>query len=101
MEELSKTTLKALTDITGETKLEVAINSTLRDALEHRMELVEKGIKSFEKRYGIGFSDFKKKWREGKIKDKFSYSIEKDYIEWETLATRKKRLEEAAKWLKP
>lgn len=71
--ELSKTTLKALTDITGETKLEVAINSTLRDALEHRMEMIEKDMKNFEKKYRATFSEFKKKWREGKIKDKFSY----------------------------
>lgn len=98
--ELSKTTLKALADITGETKLEVAINSTLRDALEHRMEIVDKGIVDFEKKYRMNFSEFKKKWHEGKIKDKFSYSVEKDYIEWETLATRKKRLGEAARWLK-
>jgi len=58
--ELSKTTLKILTDITGETRLENAINLTLKDALEHRMEIVEKGIKNFEKKYGTTFGEFKK-----------------------------------------
>ncbi|MEK6888036.1 MAG: hypothetical protein AABX14_03770 [Candidatus Aenigmatarchaeota archaeon] len=99
MEELSKTTLKVLTDITGETDIGTAINSTLKDALEHRMELVEKGMKNFEKKYGMNFSEFKKKWHEGKIKNKFSYNVEKEYIEWETLDTRKKRLKEASRWL--
>lgn len=98
--ELSKTTLKVLADISGETRLESAINSTLRDALEHRMEIVEKSIKNFEKKYSMTFAEFKKKWKEGKIKNKFSYGIEKDYIEWETLDTRKKKLEEASAWLK-
>jgi len=98
--ELSKTTLKVLTDITGETRLENAINSTLKDALEHRMEIVEKGIKNFEKKYGMTFGKFRKRWNEGKIKNKFSYGVEKDYVEWETLDTRKKKLEEASVWLK-
>lgn len=100
MEELSKSTLRALADITGETRLETAISSTLRDALEHRIEAVEKGMKSFEKKYEMNFSQFKKNWQEGGIKNKFSHSVEKDYIEWETLATRMKRLKEASRWLK-
>lgn len=100
MEEISKATLKALADITGETRLDTAISATLKDAVEHRLEIVGNGIKNFEKKYGMGFSEFKKKWNEGKIKNKFSYSVEKDYLEWETLVTRKKRLEEASKWLK-
>ena len=98
--EISKATLKALTDITGETKLDVAISSTLRDALEHRMEIVERGIKIFEKKYRTDFSGFKKKWHEDKIKNKFSYSTERDYLEWAMLETRKKKLKEASRWLK-
>ena len=92
--------MKVLTDITGETNLGTAINSTLKDALEHRMSLVEKGMKNLGKKYGMNFSEFNKKWHEGKIKNKFSYNVEKDYIEWETLDTRKKRLKEASRWLK-
>ena len=95
---LSKFTLKVLADITGETVVEKAIGSTLRDALEHRTEMVEKGMKNFEKKYGMKFSEFKKRWN--KMKNRFSYSVERDYIEWETLVTRKKKLKEASRWVK-
>lgn len=98
--QLSKTTLKALTDITGEKRLDVAVSSTLRDALEHRLEIVKKDMKKFEKKYGMNFSEFKKRWQKGEIRNKFYYSVERDYIEWETLKTRKKRLKEASRWVK-
>jgi len=40
---------------------------------------------------------------EGRLKGgwkPWTYGVEKDYMEWETLDTRKKKLEEASVWLK-
>lgn len=72
---------------------------TLKDMIEHRLEKIEKEIKVLEKKYRTNFSEFEKNWKSGKIKSKFSYAVEKDYLEWDSLITRKKKLEQASKWL--
>jgi len=97
--EIPKGTIKILSDITGEPRLDVAIRMTLRDMIEHRLEKIEKELKELEKKYGANFSEFERNWKGGKIKNKFSYIVEKDYLEWDSLITRKKKLEQASKWL--
>lgn len=97
--EIPKGTIKILSDITGEPRPDVAIRMTLKDMIEHRLEKIEKEIKGLEKKYRTSFSEFEKNWKSGKIKNKFSYPVEKDYLEWDSLITRKKKLEQASKWL--
>jgi len=92
-----KSTLKALTEITGEKRVDLAFSMTVKDVIEHRLEKVNEGINKLEGKYRANFSNFKKLWR--KRKDKFSYELEKDYIEWENLTTRKAKLKRAMKWL--
>lgn len=97
--EIPKGAIKVLSEITGEPRLDVAIRMTLKDVIEHRLEKIEKGIKELEKKYRTNFSEFEKSWKNGKNKNKFSYAVEKDYLEWDSLITRKKKLEQASKWL--
>ena len=92
--------VKILKDLTGEDRLDAAVHMTLKDAVEHKLEKIEDGIKAFERKHGAKFNDFKKKWESGEIKGKYTRPIEKDFMEWEALLSRKKRLEKALKWLR-
>lgn len=98
-ESISKSTAKLLKDITGEADLDLAMRATLKDALEHRLEEIERKEKEFREKYGMEFEKFEESWEDGKIKDKYSYDVESDYWEWEGLKTRRKKIEEALKWV--
>lgn len=99
IKQIPKQTKRILIDITGEPRLDVAINMTLKDAAQYRLNEISKKIKKFNERYKSEFGKFEKLWKEGKIKDKFSYEVEKDYLEWDSLVTRKNKLERILKWV--
>ena len=96
---LSPSVVKFLLEITGSSDLNVAVKEISKDAIEHRLEKIESEIRKFEEKYGMTFEEFKRAWEEGKIKNKHSYEVEKDFWEWEGLMSRKKKLEEVLKWL--
>jgi len=79
---------KALMDLTGEPRIELAIMDLLKDAIEHRIEKIEKEINDYEKKYGMSFEEFKEKFNKDEISDSYSYDIEMDYLEWEGLISR-------------
>ena len=47
---------KTLLEITGEPRLEIAILDILKDAIEHRIEKIERELKRFEEKYHIAYS---------------------------------------------
>lgn len=79
---------KTLMDLTGEPRVELAIMDLLKDAIEHRIEKIEKEINDYEKKYGMSFEEFKEKFEKGEIADSYSYDVEMDYLEWEGLISR-------------
>ncbi|MEW6618653.1 MAG: hypothetical protein AB1422_04790 [bacterium] len=98
-EVISKSTQKILTELTGEPRFDVALQITLRDIVEHRLEIIEREIFVFEGKYKLSFEEFARQWKEGKIPDKYSFEVEKDYWEWEGLISRKKKIEGIREWL--
>ncbi len=96
---ISKTIEKVLIDLTGQPQPEVALQTGVRDILEHRLEKVNSGLKKYERKYKNTFLEFKKRWDENKIKDKYAYDVEKDYWEWESLYSRKIKLQEMSQWI--
>lgn len=92
---ISKDTAKLLKDITGEPRLDAAIRMTVKDALKHRLEMIESDIRDLKDKYGMKFTEFEEAWENGKIEEKYSYDVESDYWEWEELVTRKKKIEKA------
>jgi hypothetical protein len=51
--------------------------------------------KSYELKYGMTFSEFAVAWEKNDIPDRWSHSVERDYMEWEGLeAERKKQIQE-------
>ena len=94
-----KVALRALTELTGEPRFEVALRIALRDAVEHRLEKIEAGISAYEETYGMSFDAFEAKARDGEIPEQFSYEVESDYLEWDGLVCRKRKLETIRQWL--
>lgn len=100
---ISKFALKALIELTGQPQLDVAILVMLRDAIEHRLEKINVDLEAYERRYGMSFREFEAQGQSGELteltRDRFSYEVEKDYFEWDSLVTRKRKLEETYRWL--
>ena len=96
---IPKVALRALTELTGEPRLDVALLIALRDAIEHRLEKINIAIHDYERKYGIPFEQFQARGQDKSIPDQFSYEVESDYLEWDGLMSRKKKLEKIGQWL--
>jgi hypothetical protein len=96
---IPKTTLQALTELTGEPRLNVALLLTLQDAIAHRLAKINADIQRLEGKYGMPFEQFESLGEQGKLPDRFSFAVESDYLEWDGLVSRKKKLENMAQWL--
>ena len=75
---------KILKDREGRTLKEKFTRLMLSD-LENRLRCCTDRLYEFEKNYGLSFRQFKRDWLEDKILDKYSYGVEADYMEWESL----------------
>lgn len=85
--------MKVLSDVTGEPRVDLAIHDIIIDAVEHRLEKIQTEMKTFEEKYLMPFKEFDIKFQSELIPDQFSYTVEKDYLEWEGLISRQRRLE--------
>ena len=91
---ISKSIYKILTDLTGEARFEVALHLAMKELVRLKLKEVEEHMKQFEQRYQMEFSLFKQTWNEGRIANKHSYEVERDYWEWEAAVTNRARLQE-------
>lgn len=96
---ISKAALRALTQLTGEPRPDVALLITLKDAVEHRLEKIDLAIHKLEQKYGMNLEQFLKRSEEGTIPSQFSYEVERDYLEWDGLMSRKEKIEKIGQWL--
>jgi len=91
--------LKALTELTGEPRLDVALHIALRDAVEYRLKKINDAIRGYECKYEMHFEQFQAHSQAENIPNQFSYKVESDYLEWDGLMSRKKKLEKIMQWL--
>lgn len=91
---ISKPIHKILTDLTGETRLDVALHLATKDLVRLKFKEAEEQRKRFEERYQMDFEAFKQAWGKGQITGNYSYEVERDYWEWEAAVTDEKRLRE-------
>ena len=82
---ISKPLYKILTELTGERRFDVALHLATKDLVRFKLQEAEQQIKGFEQRYAMPFEQFQQAWENGQIADKYSYEVEKDYWEWETV----------------
>lgn len=64
----------------------------VKEALVLRLQETSKKIAVFEGKYNKGFFEFKRAWLRAKPKQKHSYDMESDYIDWEALEEYKRDL---------
>jgi len=91
---ISKPLYRVLSDLTQESRVEVALPLAIKDLVRLRIQETSEQRAAFERRYGMDFAAFQKAWNEGDIAGKYSYKVERDYWEWEAADTDKGRLEE-------
>jgi hypothetical protein len=87
---LSKDVKEVLDFIPGK-KTEDKIVNLIIDVLTFRLRGCEEKIVELEAKYGMTFEEFKESWDGGKIADKHSHRVERDYMEWEGFQMEKKR----------
>ena len=92
--------LKALTDITGEIHLDSALRIVTQDAIAHRLESLAKQRHILEQKYGMSFEQFDVRFQAEEFPNQYSYEVEQDYLEWEGLLCRQRRLQEVGDWLR-
>ena len=96
---LPKGTAQALRELTGETRPEAALLLVLRDALAYRLEQIKKELQAFEAKYHMTFNEYRQRWESEDRPEDYQWEAERDYLEWEALITRKRRLQDTYSWL--
>jgi len=99
-EAISPQLFKVLLDVTGEVRLDSALRIVARDAIAHRLDHLATQINALEQKYGLAFEEFDKRFQAGEVPNQHNYEIEQDYLEWEGLICRQRRLKEAEEKLR-
>ena len=96
---LPKGTARALRDVTGEPRPDVALLLVLRDAVAYRLGQIEADLHAFEAKYGMVFDEYRQRWESEDHDEDYRWDAERDYLAWEALVTQKNRLENVYSWL--
>ena len=88
-----------LSKLTGQSRPDVALSLAIKDLVRLRLKETNEQIKDFENKYGMTFFEFERACDDGRIKDPFSYEVEKDDFEWEATITDLAALEEMSQWI--
>jgi hypothetical protein len=91
---ISKPIYRVLSDLTQESRVEVALPIAIKDWLRLRLKEAREQQETFKQTYGMDFDAFKQAWQDGSISNKHSYEVERDYWEWEAAVTDEERLGE-------
>jgi len=89
---LSDKLLRVLEDFAPGADLETKLENLTRESLEHQLRACNEALSHFEAKYGLTFTDFAQAWQEGKIPDKHSHEVERDFMEWEALSMEREEL---------
>ena len=96
---LPKETMRALTELTGEARSDVALTLMMRDYARQKLAEINSTLRRYEEKYGMPFEAYKQIWETEDREEHYAYQTEWDYLEWESLVTRRKRLMESFAWL--
>ncbi|MFN2244286.1 MAG: hypothetical protein ACK2U2_18485 [Anaerolineae bacterium] len=90
---ITKPVYQVLSELTQETKVEVALPLAIKDWVRLRLKEARQEREEFERRYGSDFATFQVAWQEGRIPDAHSHQVEQDYWEWEAAVTDEQQLQ--------
>jgi len=96
---LPKETRQALTELTGEARTDVALILMMRDYARQKLAEINAALRRYEEKYGMPFEAYKQIWEAEDREEHYAYQTEWDYLEWESLVTRRNRLMESFAWL--
>jgi len=96
---LPKETAQVLVELTGEARSDVALMLILRDYVRHKLTEIEAALCQYEEKYNMPFAAYKRIWETENREEHYTYEAEQDYLEWEALVTRHKRLMKSFAWL--
>jgi len=96
---LPKETAQALVDLTGEARVDAALTMIIRDYARQKLAELESGLRRFESKYGMPFEAYRHIWETEDRPEDYSFQAEDDYLMWEGLVTRHKRLSGSFAWL--
>ena len=92
---LPKETAQALVDLTGEVRVEAALMTIIREYARQKLAELEAGLRQFESKYGMSFEDYRYIWKSEDKPEHYTFEAEDDYLMWEGIVTRRKRLVES------
>ena len=92
-EVISKPVYRILSDLTRESRVEVALPLAIKDWVRLKLKEAREQRKAFEQRYGMDFRAFQEAWQEGQVADRYSVETERDYWEWEATVTDEQQLQ--------
>ena len=95
---IPKGTHNILQKLTGQARPDIALSLAIKELVCFRLEATKTKIDAYEKKYGMTYAEFEQAWKDGKIKDPYSYPVEQDYMQWETALADLKSLEEILEW---
>ena len=84
--------LTHLDHVEGETA-DSKLLTLLTTYLQSQIRACEQEIETYELKYRMTFAEFAEAWEQGAIADRWSHTVERDYMEWEGLE------EERRSWL--
>jgi len=91
---ISKPVYRILSDLTQESRIEVALPLAIKDWLRLKLKEAREQQERFQERYGMDFQAFREAWHADRLPDRHSYKVERDYWEWEAAVTDEERLQE-------
>jgi hypothetical protein len=89
---LPKETMRALTELTGEARTDVALTLMMRDYARQKLAEIDAILRRYEEKYGMPFEAYKQIWDTEDREEHYTYQAEWDYLEWESLVTRREWL---------
>jgi hypothetical protein len=90
---ISKPIYQVLTELTQQTRIDVALPLAVKDWLRLKLKEARDQSALFAERYGMDFAAFERAWQADQIANKHSYEVEHDYWEWEAAETDRQRLQ--------
>lgn len=82
--------LTHLDHVEGETA-DSKLLTLLTTYLQSQIRACEQEIATYELKYRMTFAEFAEAWEQGAIADRWSYAVERDYMEWEGLEEERRR----------
>ncbi len=92
-------TAQVLVDLTGETRVDIALTTIIREYGRQQLANLKKELQKFEHKYGMSFEAYNHIWNSEENENHYTFEAENDYLMWEGVVTRHNRLSKNFAWM--